>query len=163
MARKTTDLLDVFRTPSAPRASSGGTALERRRRVVLGGTIAGLLLALAFTAGIGLARRGKAPSTPAPALASVRRGEWILRSEVPRVSSAGAADLVEALPRELVARFPDLRGRVKVAAGSTKASMKVIVSGFRTREEAERALRALATWNVESSFPFRRAVAVEIE
>jgi hypothetical protein len=163
MERRTTDLLHLFRSPAAPRARSARSPADRRRRLALGGTIAGLVVALAFTAGVGFARKGKSPAAPLPALASVRRGEWILRSEVPRVSSAGAADLVEALPRELVARFPELRGRVKVAPGSTKASMKVIVSGFRTREEADRALRALATWNVESSFPFRRAVAVEIE
>jgi hypothetical protein len=125
--------------------------------------IVGLLGILAFTAGIGFARRGGSGPDPSLALARVPRGEWVIRSETPRVSSAGARDLSTAVPVDLVARFPDLRGRVKIAPGSSKASMKVIVTGFRSREEAERALQTLSTWNVDSAFPFRRGMAVEVE
>jgi hypothetical protein len=161
MPRRSTDLLDVFRSPPPPRRAAAPLA-RRRARAALLGAIGLLLVVLAVTATSALRRPGTAPESPS-LLARVRRGEWILRSETPRVSSVGNRDLAVSIPRELVARFPDLAGRVRVAPGPTKQRIRVIVTGFRSRTEAERALATLSLWNLESSFPFRRAEVVEVE
>jgi hypothetical protein len=125
--------------------------------------MAGLVGVLGVTAGIGLSRRGRARDDSPAVLANIPRGEWAIRAETPRVSPAGARDLSAAVPKELVTLHPRLAGRVRVAPGPTKQSMRVIVAGFRTREEAERTLDRLALWNLESTFPFRRAQVVEVE
>jgi hypothetical protein len=163
LLRRRTDLLDVFRAPApAPRRGDARSPKSVRRvRLALGGTVAVLLVCLAFTAGRGL-KAGRTAPAPRP-LAAFRSGEWAIRAEVPRISPASARDLATAIPRALPERFPDLRGRLRVGAGPTKATIRVIVSGFRSKAEADRALERLVTFGVESSFPFRWATVVQVE
>jgi hypothetical protein len=161
--RRRTDLLDVFRAPAAPARPSGrgGGAAARRVRWALGGTIGALLVVLAFVAGWGLGDdRGPPPPRP---LAAFRSGEWAIRAEVPRLSPAGAKDLAAVVPPAFLAKHPEMRGRVRLARGSAKTTFQVIVSGFRSKAEAERALERFVTFAVESTFPFRRATAVQVE
>jgi hypothetical protein len=123
LRRRSSDLLDVFRAPAAaPARPSKAETPNRRVRLALGATIATLSVLLVTVAVVGLSKKGT-PSSPPPALASLRRGEWAIRAETPLVSSAGARDLRGLLPRELVGRFPELKDRLKLAPGETKASM----------------------------------------
>jgi hypothetical protein len=161
--RRRTDLLDVFRAPApAPRVAGGRASATRRRlRWALGGTIGALLVVLAFVVG-----RGLGDDRPAPkprALAAFRSGEWAIRAEVPRLSPAGTKDLATVIPPAFLAKHPEMRGRLRLGKGPTKTTFHVILSGFPSKAEAERALDRFVTFAVESTFPFRRAVAVQVE
>ena len=65
-----------------------------------------------------------------------------------------------AIPRDLALRAPALSSRVRVERDDSRreGTLTVVIGGFASADEAQKALDALATWSVESCFPFRRGV-----
>jgi hypothetical protein len=174
---KGSNLLDVMRTTGVPKnagafgrggwsggAASGGGAGGAgisRRGLALGGTALGLLVVLAFAIGMAFGRRGGAPPDGSGlALARPSISGWVLRGWLPGISAATTQRLETAVPRELAVRAPALANRVRVERDERgrAGTLTVVVSGFATQDEAQRTLDALATWSVESCFPFRQGV-----
>jgi hypothetical protein len=175
MGRRSTDLLDVFRpgggsgseprreasakkprAPKSPRAPFEGMFLGPRQ-LILGGSVAVLLLVLSFTVGLGVGRQaGRAGESPAPPSLRRETTVWVVRGSLDRVDAATSTELSEErVLEEMGRRFPWLpRERVRLDAAG--GSIAITVGPFRDEREAEgflaTRLRSARLW---SKFPFR--------
>lgn len=190
MARRSTDLLEVFRGPregggtrSGKTRSSGsrrkGRGGGRRastfeglvlgpRQVLLASCVLVLLLVLAFTVGLGVGRRG-GPRAGGEALsrdaARDAAAVWYIRGRVPRRDVLRGAEvdpdrLEDELVREHGFRPTDLR----VTEGEG-AYFFVHYGPFTSKEQARQVLRdsKLAYLNVRGSYPFVLEEVVRVE
>jgi hypothetical protein len=185
MARKSTDLLDVFQAasrskpakerarklkepkepkskePKGPRKKFEGIFLEPRQ-VVLAGSVGVLLLALSFVLGLGV---GKSPKhAPAAGDGYALRREtatataWAFRGEVGKIDVMRAvANSGPAIEKELGQRYRVPHDKIRV---DTRGDPIVIWIGpFATKAEAQAFFdeRNLQTARLGSAGPFRFA------
>ena len=174
-----TDLLDIFNSrpkkgSSPARATSRPTREPRsggspdggspRGRLMLGGTVMVLLLALAFTAGVGVgrARRGAAPATPGlvAGLAPAPREAWGIKSKaVPNLGSK-ADNLRTRIVAELYRRWPELEPHTYVAdvvdknGKPTPGQFRLLLKDFESRQDAQAVLTDLSIWQIDGQMPF---------
>jgi hypothetical protein len=171
MGRRSTDLLDVFRpgggsgseprretpakkarAPKSPRTPFEGLFLGPRQ-LVLGGSVAVLLLVLSFTVGLGVGRKaGRAGDGAAPTALLRTTTIWVVRGSLDRVDPTGAEITEDRVREEMARRFPWISHRID-ASGST---IVVTAGPFRDEREAatvlETRLRTVRLW---TKFPFR--------
>ena len=189
MARRSTDLLEVFRGPregsgqAKGRSSSGsrrkGSARRKvsagfegvslgPRQVLLASCVMVLLLVLAFTVGLGVGRRG-GPATAGPDLSRTQAGRaaavWYVQGRVPRrdVMRGEEVDpdrLKDDLVREHGFRASDLR----VSEGE-RGYFFVHYGPFASEEEARNVLREhnLGYLNVRGTYPFSLEEVVRVD
>ena len=172
-----TDLLDMFKQRPA-KGSSPARATSRSRegashgtsrgsdgtfgtkKRLLGGAVLTLLLALAFTAGVGVGRS----SRPAPAGETLARvvkpvDLWGIRSRVLPNVGLKADDLKVKVVKELVRRWPGFSDHTYVVEGTDKngkptSQFRIVLKGFTSRDEAQEAASDLSLWAVEGFMPF---------
>ncbi len=172
MGRRSTDLLDVFRPgvqgpapakPSAPKRRSSSSSGRFQgfflgpRQLVLGSSVALLLLVLSFTLGLGVGRKAGRGATAAD-VQSLRRETtvWVLKGRLPRVDPNTGGELTaEKVAVELQRMYRIPAERVRVAVGED--GLTVAIGPFANEKEAARfyqqqRMQALRLW---SSFPFR--------
>jgi len=173
-----TDLLDIFNSrprrgssparatsrPREPRSggSSGGGS-PGRGRLLLGGTVMVLLVALAFTAGVGVGRSRRGVAAPTPGLAAVPtapRESWGVRSKALPNLGSKADNLRNRIVAELYRKWPDMESHTYVAdvldkAGkATPGQFRLILKDFETRQEAQAAVSDLGIWQIDGQMPF---------
>jgi len=138
--------------------SSGG--FGGRGKLVLGGTVMVLLLALAFTAGVGVGRARRGVATPAtPSLAAVPREAWGVKSKaLPNLGSK--ADLRTRIVSELYRRWPELEPHTYVAdvvdkfGKTTQGQFRMILKDFDSRQDVQAVVRDLSVWQIDGQMPF---------
>lgn len=169
-----TDLLDMFKprpvkgssparaTSRAREPRSGGGSSPGTKRLVLGGAVMVLLLALAFTAGVGVGRSRRGGSE-APALARptpVATERWELKSHALPALGAAADSLKYRAIKNLVLRHPELSSRAFVADVFDKngkavlGQFRLVLRDFESRQDAQSVAGDLQVWAVDSHIPF---------
>ncbi len=169
-----TDLLDIFnsrpkrgsnpaRATTRSRESHGGSSggPPGRGRLLLGGTVVVLLLALSFTAGVGVGRARRVPTGPALVAPgpSAPRESWGMRSKALPKLTAKADSLQGRSLADLYRRWPDLQGRIYVSEVLDKSQkptgqFRLLIKDYETRDEALAQLSDLALWQIDGFMPF---------
>ena len=170
-----TDLLDMFKQRPAKgssparatsrsrdgshgsqRGAGGGPELKKR---LLGGSVLLLLMALAFTAGIGVGQRRR-PAVVEPTPLAARVVEyWGLRGKALPNTGLKADDLKTRVVGELVRRWPELSNHTYVVDlkdknGKPTTQFRLVLKGFTSREDAQAFAAELGVWAVEGYLPF---------
>lgn len=167
-----TDLLDMFkprptrgsspaRATSRPRESGAGGAIGPKK-LWLAGTVVVLLMALAFTAGVGVGRSRRVTSE-APALAAPVKppvDHWGIRSKTLPSVGAKADSLKVRMFEDLIRRWPELSGHVYVVDAYDKnqqvkqGQFRLVVKDFQSREDAKSVATDLWVWSLDGLIPF---------
>lgn len=177
-----TDLLDMFKQrpakgssparatsrtrDTAPHGSSRGMGTGDTggtRKLVLGGAVMILLLALAFTAGVGVGRARRPAADPALLAArstpDTPTESWGIRGRsLPSLAAKGDSLRIRVL-EELIRRWPELSNFTSVVDGKDKTGkptglFRIVLAGFRSKDDAQAVAADLAVWAVDGYLPF---------
>ena len=186
MAKRTTDLLEVFQAKQGggaargggkPRGRGGGTSRKSRaakkrasfdgvylnsRQVLLVSCVLVLLLVLSFTVGLGVGRQGD-PSPGGPALSrpSAAVGGWYIRGKMPRHHTLSGRPIdPDKVHQELVSRHGFRGSDIRVDESGDHYA--VWFGPFSTESKARELLerRSLEALPVLGDWPFNRAKVV---
>jgi hypothetical protein len=146
----------------APPRSSGDGSSSGTRRLVLGGAVMVLLLALAFTAGVGVGRSKRPAAAPEPALAAVKPADrWGIRGRsLPLLAPTKLDNLKSRMIEDFVRRWPHLADQLDVQDNKDKnnkplGTFRLVVRGFDTRDDAMAEAENLTLWVIDGQMPFR--------
>jgi len=191
MARRSTDLLEVFRGPRETGASASSSASGRKpkkrskksgakrsgldglvlgpRQVLLASCVMVLMLVLAFTVGLGVGRRG-APGNGQDALSRPAdtghtAAVWYIQGRVPRRSVMYGEEVdPDLLKEDLVAQHGFRASDLRVTEGE-RGYFFVHYGPFTSKDQARKVLREnnLGYLKVQGTYPFSLEEIVRVE
>ena len=178
-----TDLLDMFkgqptrgsspaRATSRTRPDAGrGQGGYAKKQLALAGTVMVLLMALAFTAGVGVGRnkRGQTESAALAAPVKAQTSHWGIRSKTLPSTGAKTENLQLKMARDLNKRWPELSLHVTFVDALDKNNVpkpgqfRIIVKDFDSRDDAKSVEADLSVWAVDGILPFENCRAERME
>ena len=187
MARRSTDLLEVFRGPregETPPARKGDRKRKRTkasagrrplfeglvlgpRQVLLASCVMVLLLVLAFTVGLGVGRRG-GPSAGGEALSRPSGGAaavWYIQGRVPRRDVLRGEEVDPDLLEEDLIRQHGFRATDLRVTEGERGYFLVHYGPFTSKEKARKILRDhnLGYLSVQGTYPFSLEEIVRVD
>ena len=193
MARRSTDLLEVFRSPREGAATDPGKSRSRKsrkktrskgnggmlsgfeglvlgpRQILLASCVMVLMLVLAFTVGLGVGRRG-GPNSPGEALSRTGGGPdaaavWYIQGRVPRRHVLRGTEVDPDLLKDDLVRQHGFRPTDLRVTEGERGFFFVHYGPFASQEQARKVLRDhnLAYLSVQGTWPFNLEEIVRVE
>lgn len=138
---------------------------------MLAGTVMVLLLALAFTAGVGVGRNKRVTTEGAALAAPVRAptSHWGIRSRTLPSLGAKTENLKQKMVSDLIKRWPGLSSHLAVEDAVDKnnqpkpGQFRIVVKDFDSRDDAKAVEADLSVWAVDGILPFENCRAVRMD